>query len=63
MAYCCVCGAETPIQPCQACQVSPTRWPPESLERCRRWLYCRHGVYLGQRCGECPGGRSEGFQD
>ena len=33
------------------------------LARCRRWLYCPHGVYIGQRCSECAGGYSEGFQE
>lgn len=63
MAFCCACGAETPYLVCVACLTSRTPWPAAGLERCRRWLYCRHGVYLGQRCSECPEGRSEGFQE
>ena len=63
MHACCACGAETPYWVCEACMTSARPWPPAGLERCRRWLYCPHGVYFGQRCSECPRGRSEGFQE
>lgn len=59
MHFCCACGAETPYLVCATCQTRDRPWP----ERCRRWLYCPHDVYFGQRCSECPSGRSEGFQD
>ena len=63
MHACCVCLAETPYLDCLDCQTSPQPWPAAGLERCRRWLWCPHGVYIGQRCRECPEGRSEGFQE
>lgn len=63
MHYCCACGAETRYLVCEACLTSPRPWPAAGRERCRQWLYCPHGVSIGQRCGECPTGRSEGFQD
>ena len=63
MHFCAVCLAETPFLVCETCMTSPTPWPPAGLERCRRWLWCPHGVFIGQRCGECAGGYSEGFQE
>ena len=63
MHYCAVCLAETPYLVCEACMVSTRPWSEAGLARCRRWLYCRHGVYIGQRCRECPEGLSEGFQE
>ena len=62
MHHCAVCLAETPYLVCETCMVSPQPWPWDGLARCRRWLYCPHRVFIGQRCRECAGGYSEGFQ-